>query len=804
MDRLPVDAALPELRRVLDETQMAVLVAPPGSGKTTWVPLRLLDSVAGRIVVLEPRRLATRAAARRMASLIGEPVGETVGYVTRHDRATGPRTRIEVVTEGVLTRRLQADPSLPGVSMVVFDEVHERNLQTDLGLALTLDIRRSLRPDLRLLLMSATIDASAFADLLGGAAVVEAPAETFPVDIRWDPPPPRTRDLESHVARAVRRALGETEGDVLVFLPGMAEIRRVEAKLADVLADVRILHGSLPPAEQDRAIAPSAPPFRKVVLSTDIAESSLTVEGVTAVVDTGLARAPRFDPRTGMTRLRTVPISRASADQRAGRAGRLGPGVAYRLWSKMEHAARRPAIDPEITQVDLAGLVLELAAWGVTDPAALRWLDPPPPSAWTEAATLLTALGAIDQDGRTTSTGRQMAELPLHPRLARMVVDAGQDRALAVWLATILSERDPMRGTPDDLPADIAVRVRLATDRAFRHPAAVGAALARLRDVAADLAGRAGVDRLEAVEVDRAGRVLALAFPDRLAIRRGSPGRFQLRTGTTAFVASSDPLGTEQFLVAADLDGRRKDARIRLAAAIDAATVAEVFSDDVEEATRLIWEGDRLVERTERRLGGLVLDSRDRRPEPSDETTSALLQRIRRMGIDSLPWSSAAAGLRDRVRHLARSDPDSWPDWSDEALLTDLEAWLGPHLVAARSWEDVAALDLLAVLSHALGHERRRRLDIEAPTHFTLPSGRRVPFDYSGDVPRLSVRVQDMFGVRQTPLVGGRPVVVELLSPANRPIQVTSDLAGFWEGSWQEVRKQMAGRYPKHLWPEQP
>src|SRR5690554_3908848 len=804
MDRLPVDAAVPELRRALNEAKAAVLVAPPGSGKTTWVPLQLLGSVEGKVVVLEPRRLAARAAARRMASLLGESVGGTVGYVTRHDRAVGPATRIEVVTEGVLTRRLQADPSLTGVSLVVFDEVHERNLQTDLGLALTLDVRRGLRPDLRMLLMSATIDAAAFSELLGGAPVVEASAESFPVDVRWDPPPPRTRDLESHVARVVRRALGETEGDVLVFLPGMTEIRRVQERLVDVLADVRILHGSLPPAEQDRAIAPSEPPFRKVVLSTDIAESSLTVEGVTAVVDTGLARAPRFDSRTGMTRLRTVPISRASADQRAGRAGRLGPGVAYRLWSKMEHAARRPGIDPEITQVDLAGLVLELAAWGVTDPSALRWLDPPPEAAWDEAVTLLRSLGAIGADGRITPSGRQMADLPLHPRLARMVVDADEDRALAVWLAVILSERDPMRGALDELPADIALRVRLLIDRAFRHPAAVGAVLARLREVAVDLAGRAAVGRLDTVDLDAGGRVLALAFPDRLAIRRGSPGRFQLRTGTTAFVSATDPLGTEQFLVAADLDGRRKDSRIRLAAAIDGATVAEVFSHATDETTRLVWEGNRLVERTERRLGGLTLETRDRRPDPGAETTAAVLERVRRQGIDSLPWSESARDLRDRVRHLARNDPGGWLNWSDEKLLADLEEWLGPYLVTAREWEDVEDLDLGAILSASLGHDLRRRLDTEAPTHFVLPTGRRVRLDYSGDTPRMSVRVQDVFGVKETPRVGGQRVVIELLSPANRPIQVTSDLAGFWEGSWQEVRKEMAGRYPKHPWPERP
>lgn len=800
---LPVEEVVDDVRRALEAGGTAVLVAPPGSGKTTVVPLRLLDTVPGKILVLEPRRLATRAAARRMAALLGEEVGERVGYVTRHDRATSTATRVEVVTEGILTRRLQSDPALSDTSIVVFDEVHERNLQTDLGLALTLDVRKDLRPDLRLLVMSATVDADPIAALLGGSTVIAASNRPYPVDIRWDPPPPRTRQFEDHVAGVVRKALADTEGDVLVFLPGMAEIRRVNDRLVDVLADVRILHGSLPTEEQDLAIAPSTPPFPKVVLSTDIAESSLTVEGVSVVIDSGLARAPRFDNRTGMTRLRTISVSRASAEQRSGRAGRLGPGVAYRLWSQLEHGTRRPHIDPEVTQVDLAGLALELAAWGVTDPSELSWLDPPPNPAWSEALDLLAGLGALE-DGHLTASGREMANLPLHPRLARMVTDAGADRALAVWLATILDERDPIRDFPDEVPVDIALRVRLLTDRRFRHPGAVIGALHHLRDVANDLARRVGVKDLGVVDVERAGAVLALAFPDRLALRRGSPGRFQLRTGTTAFFPATDPMATEEFVVAADLDGRRKDARIRLAGAIDRAEVAASFAHEVDETRRLAWEGDRLVDRTERRLGGMVLEVVDRRPAPGEATVAALLARVTEDRIGSLPWSPRAIELRRRVTHLHHTAGDEWPDWSDAALTSVLDEWLGPYLVAATGWDDVLQLDLTSILEVRLGHRRMADLDEAAPTHLRVPSGRRIPLDYSRDNPTLSARVQDLFGLTITPTVGGEPVTVVLLSPADRPLQITSDLARFWEGSWHVIRKEMAGRYPKHSWPENP
>ncbi len=808
-DPLPIEAVVPEVRAALRERGAAVLTAPPGSGKTTIVPLRLLDEpwLAGRkIVVLEPRRLATRAAARWMAHLLGEEVGSTVGYVTRTDRRTGPATRIEVVTEGVLTRRLQRDAELPDTAAVLFDELHERNLQTDLGLALALDARRVLRPDLRVLAMSATIDAERVARLIGGddpVPVIAGDARVYPVDVRWVPPGRQTR-MDGHVAATIRKVLAAEHGDVLVFVPGMGEMRRIERELVDagVAADVRLLHGSLPFAEQDAAIAPSPPGRRKVVLATDIAETSLTVEGIRVVIDSGLARKPRFDARTGMTRLRTVPISRASADQRAGRAGRIEPGIAYRLWSKLEHGGRNRHIAPEIAEVDLAGFALELAAWG-SEVEELSFLDPPPRRALEEARRLLEQLGALDADGRMTISGGLMATLPLHPRLARMVVDAGPDAALACVVAALLDDRDVLRGHPNELPADLAVRVRLIADPGGRHPRAVGPAIGRVRDTARDLARRAGVG-WGAVDADRAGIVLALAYPDRLALRRGSPGRFQLRTRTTAWMPDSDALAAERFLVVGDLDGKRKDARIRLAAAIDAEHVLTAFAHEVDERAELVWEGDRLVDRTEQRLGGLVLRTVDRRPDPGPRTAAAIATRIGSRGMRDLPWTPAALELRTRVTYLHRTLGDPWPDWSDRALAPGVAGWLAGPLATATGLDDLSGIDLRGVLLRLLDRRLIAELDALAPTHVEVPSGRRLPVDYSTEAPVLSVRVQEMYGATDGPSVAGRPLRLELLSPANRPIQITQDLAGFWAGSWGEVRKEMAGRYPKHDWPENP
>ncbi len=805
---------------MLADRGVGVLVAEPGAGKTTVVPLRLLDEPwlgTDRIVVLEPRRLATRAAARRMAALLGARVGGPVGYTTRDERRTGSDTRIEVVTEGVLTRRLQRDPSLPGVGLVVFDEFHERSLPGDLGLALALDARSSLRPDLRLLVMSATLDAARLADLIGGdaaAPIIEAEGRTHPVETVWRPRRQRDR-LEPAVVGAVRSALAD-EGDVLVFLPGMGEIRRAERALAeaDLPADVDVapLHGSLSAEQQDAAVSPAPPGRRKVVLSTDVAETSLTVEGVTTVVDSGLVRTPRFDARTGMTALGTVASSRSSAEQRAGRAGRVRPGTAIRLWSKLEHASRPAFSAPEIAQVDLAGLVLELALWGVTDPSELSLLDQPPRRSWTEAVELLRGLDALDADGRPTDTGRSMAELPLHPRLARMVaVHAdGVHGRLACLLAALLEDRDVLRGRPDDVPADLAIRLALLDDPGRRHPLADGRALRRARDRAEAIAQRAGV-RTVAPDLDAAGVVLAHAYPDRVAIRRGtrSRGRFLLRTGSGAWLPDTDELADAALVVAADLDGRRKEARIRLAAAIDQSEVVELFGDSIVERSALTWDDERddLVARTERRLDGIPLAVTAGRPEPGPDVVDALLARVRAGQLRPLGWDARASALRARLAFLARADPDGgWPDVSDDGLLEALDRWVAPFLDRATGRRDLEALDVSLALGTLLDWDQGMQLAELAPERIEVPSGRSIPIDYDGEQPSVAVRVQEMFGSAETPTVnrGRTPILLQLLSPADRPIQITADLAGFWEGSWHDVRKDLAGRYPKHRWPEDP
>jgi ATP-dependent helicase HrpB len=820
---LPIVEAIETIRSSLRTDGRAIVVAPPGAGKTTVVPIALLDEewLGGqRIVMLEPRRLATRAAARRMAALTDTAVGDLVGYQTRDERRIGSATRIEVVTEGILTRRLQNDPELPGVGIVIFDEVHERNLPTDIGLALALDVAGTIRPELRLLAMSATPDTDSLRRMLD-APVVESAGRTFDVELHWRPRSPgasrgsargRTRSrrapnndrIEPDVVATVLTALGEHEGDVLVFLPGIGEIRRVEERLVDVLGpgvDVLALAGALPLAEQDRALDPSAPGRRRVVLSTDIAETSLTVDGVRIVVDAGLAREPRFDARTGMTRLTTVTTSRASADQRAGRAGRTEPGVAYRMWSKLEHGTRAAHRTPEILQTDLAGFALELAAWGGADD--LTFLDEPPNGALGQARELLSDLHAIHPDGTITELGRQLLTLPVHPRLARMI--ALDRSALACAVATLVDERDIFRGRPDDRPVDLALRVAVLAGHRGHEGVDRGAAN-RLRARAQELAGRARVSfDPDMIDPDEAGAALLLAYPDRLAARRRR-GQFTLRSGSGAFIADTDPLADEPFIVAADLDGRRDRARIRLAAAVDATAVIEAHRDDVVERRRLDWDPERddLVEVIDRRLGAIRLGERRQPPHSGEETTAALLDRVKTTRLAVLGWSTPATQLRERVEFLHRSIGEPWPDWSVDALVGSIDDWLEPYLPGATGRTDLDQLDVATVLRSQLPWPEGATLDELAPSELDLPNGRGVPIDYSGEEPTAAVRVQDLFGTTVHPTAGGRPIRLELLSPADRPIQVTSDLPGFWRGSWAEVRKDMAGRYPKHRWPDDP
>jgi len=784
---LPVEGSIGDVQDALHAHGRAVLQAPPGAGKTTVVPLRLLADQPARILVLEPRRLATRAAAARMASLLGEQVGATVGYTTRDERHTSAATRVEVVTEGILTRRLQLDRTLPGVSLVVFDEIHERNLNTDLALALTLAAGRD---DLRLLAMSATLDTDRIAALLGGAPVVASEGRQYPVDIRWAPPRPRQRLAEAATA-TVQRALREQDGDVLVFLPGAGDIRRVERLLRDagaVDADVRPLFGALPIAEQDAALAPSPPGRRRVVLSTDIAETSLTVQGVKAVVDAGQARIPRYDARTGLSRLQTVTASRASADQRAGRAGRTEPGVAYRLWSKMEHAVRRPFAAPEIELVDLTGLALELAVWGA-GAAGLAWLDPPPPRALEEARALLVTLGALDADGHPTGEGRAMAELPFHPRLARMVT--GARNATACALAALLEDRDILRGTPDEVPVDVAERVRLiSAEQRAHHPLLDGAATSTARRRAVEIARRAGV-RDDGVDLAACGPILALAYPDRIAQARGG-ARFRLRSGAGAWVPKDDPLAGEAYLVVAELDADKRDSRIRIAAALDAADL-EVAAGAPATDEEVAWDGERGEFRrtVTSRIDALVLGT------AAAPAAGDLPEQVRASGAAILPWTDAARSLQHRVAFLCRTVGGEWPDLSDEALVASAGDWL-----TAGSLKQV---DMVRVLRGALGRTSHD-LDRLAPATLTVASGRQLPIDYAGDQPKVAGRVQDFFGTTTHPTIaaGPTPIVLELLSPANRPVQVTADLPGFWAGSYAAVRKDLAGRYPKHPWPDDP
>ena len=814
--RLPIDDVLPALRDALRGAGRAVLVAPPGAGKTTRVPLALRGEpwCTGRIVMLEPRRLAARAAAHHMAGLLGESVGGIVGYRVRLETRVSARTRIEVVTEGVLTRMLRDDATLDGVSAVLFDEFHERNLHADLGLALTLHACNLVRDDLRLVVMSATLDAAPVAALLGDAPVIESHGRLHPVETRYRPPRERQR-ADAAAAAAVRTALASDAGDLLVFLPGQGEIARAAELLADCgpAVDVMPLFGSMPLDAQDRAIRPSADGRRKVVLATSIAETSLTIEGVRVVIDSGLSRVPRFDARSGMTRLATTRVSRASADQRRGRAGRLGPGVCYRLWAEGDDAQLLAHRTPEILEADLAPLALELAAHRVDDASALRWLDPPPDGALRQARGLLMALDALDVDGRITTHGRRVAALGAHPRLAHLVARGHElgHGALACDVAALLGERDLFSREAAEGDADLADRVRALHDAAFaRSRGADRARLKRVQQESEALRRALGIARAQAMpDAATVGLLVALAYPDRLARQRaGEPGRYLMRNGRGATFAVAQPLGAAQWLAIADVDGDPRESRIWMAAAIDARDVAAQFGAHGTDDIVPEWDAARRTLRVTRitRLGAIVL--RERRvdaPSP-EEAAAALCGVVRNQGLGVLRWDERANKLRERIA-FARGVDASYPDVSDAALLASLEAWLLPALLSLGTLNALSRLEVTDALLAALTWAQRERLDELAPTHCMVPSGSRLPIDYGdASAPALAVRLQEMFGLADTPRVGGGrvPLTLQLLSPAHRPVQVTRDLAGFWARSYFDVRKDLRGRYPKHRWPENP
>jgi ATP-dependent helicase HrpB len=816
MNTLPIDPVLPSICDSLARGVNLVLSAPPGAGKTTRVPPALLSAgwaEGGRIILLQPRRLAARAAAQRMAELMGEAVGETVGYRVRLDRRIGPQTRIESVTTGLFLRQLQGDPELQGVAAILFDEFHERALDGDLALALALESQQSLRPDLRLVVMSATLDTAAIAALLPHAATIASEGHSFPVETRHlgDPSGRGVERIEDRIVRAVLQATQEESGDALVFLPGLAEIRRVQAALHDRLADgatvILPLHGDLPLAEQDLALKPDPRGRRKIVLATSIAETSLTIDGIRLVIDSGQKRLPQFDPTTGMTRLGTARVSLAAAQQRRGRAGRTAPGICYRLWSEAGERAFAPYDPPEILSADLAPFALELGTWGTTDPAQLALLDQPPEAPLAQARDLLRRLGALDAQHRATPHGQAMGAFGTHPRLAHMMLKAKDQGlgSLACDLAALLSERDLVKGRNAD--ADLRHRLDLLHGEG---PAERGAR-DRIRRSAEAWRKQLGVALDRRPDRNAVGAVVALAYPDRLAQQRGGPGQYRLSNGKGARLAETDPLAREEFLAVAALDGDRREARVFLAAPLSLAEIENDFAEAIETVAAIGWNArQEVVEaKTERRLWSLVLEERALATASGDAVVAAMIEGIRAMGLTALPWTKEIAAWRQRIAFLrtAEGAASEWPDLGDAALLASLEDWLAPYLSGVTRRSHLSRVDLGAALEAQLDWKLKKKLDDAAPTHVTGPSGSRIAIDYSDPAsPVLAVRLQEMFGAVDTPrLAGGRvPLLLHLLSPARRPVQVTRDLASFWKNGYAAVRADLRGQYPKHFWPDDP
>jgi ATP-dependent helicase HrpB len=816
------------LRAALATHRDAVLTAPPGAGKSTLVPLALLDEpwMAGRkLLLLEPRRVAARAVAARMAELRGEAVGETVGYRMRMDTRVSRSTRIEVITEGVLARMLQSDPALEGVGAVLFDEFHERSLQADLGLALCIDARRQLEAGFRLIIMSATIEGARVGALLDDAPVVDVPGRAFPVEVRYvgdglPTLPGIGASPERNVAAQVRAVLAAGEGDVLVFLPGAGEIRRVRAMLADLAGpglELLMLYGELGAAEQDAVLRGHRPGLRRIVLATNVAETSVTIPGVRVVVDAGLARRSRFDPLTGMSRLELQRISRASAGQRAGRAGRTAPGTCLRLWSEGANASLAAHTPPEILETDLAPLALELAQWGSSDATQLAWLDPPPAAMLAQARDLLQRLGALDAAGRITAGGRAMAALPLHPRLAHMLcaAPAGAARRQAAELAALLSERDLLRGAGRERDPDMRSRLELLHREASTAGVDRGI-LERVRRTATQLERAAGTvpagARAGAMD-DSPGALLALAYPDRIAQRReGGGGRYLLANGRGAALPGAHALGNQEYLVAVELDDREREASIDLAAPISRAALEASAGNELERIDEVRWDArsGAVLARRVLRLGALLLEEKPLGKPAAGATAAAMLEGVRELGLAALPWDDGTRMLQARlefVRSLGRGDLAGWPASDEAGLLATLDDWLPAWLEGCTRREHLARIPLAEALLARLAGTQRRALDELAPRDLAVPTGSRLRIDYLDDnAPCLSVRLQEVFGLAETPRIGGgsSPVTFKLLSPAQRPVQITRDLAGFWRSSYSEVRKEMRGRYPRHHWPENP
>ena len=800
---LPIDEALPRLTAALRQHNSVVLVAPPGAGKTTRVPLMLRGAFWAadkKILVLEPRRLAARAAAERMAATLRESVGGTVGLRVRFGSKVSRKTQIEVVTEGIFTRLILDDPSLEGVAAVLFDEFHERSLDADLGLALARDVQQNLRDDLKLLVMSATLDGARVARLLGDAPVIESEGRAFPVETRY-----RGREtgvlIERQMADTIARSLRADTGSILAFLPGQAEIRRTETLLRDLVSDPAVdvvtLYGALDMQTQDRAVAPAPAGRRKVVLATSIAETSITIQGVRTVVDSGLARVPRYEPDVGLTRLETVRVSRAAADQRRGRAGRTEPGVCYRLWDEPQTASLEAYARPEILAADLSGMLLDLAQWGAADPAKLAFLDPPPSRALSEARALLLELGAIDAQGRITDEGKKLRCLPLPPRLARMVVDATAEGVgqRSADIAAILSERG-LGGTDVDLGHRLD---QFRRDRSRR-----GEDGRRMAKRWAEEAG-ASPDKSDLSP----GAILSLAYPGRIARSRGGNGVFLLANGCGANIDPASGLAREPFLAVAELAGTAAQSRILLAASITLNEIEERFADRIERREEITFDAasGSLRGRRSERLGAITLGERPFPVVPGSETARQFAEGIVRAGLGRLPWTKSLQQWRDRVMFLRHAEGHEWPDLSDEALAASVAEWLVPLLDGKTTLQSVSADELSAAVASLLPWTLKRRLDADAPTHFSAPSGSSVPIEYGAEEgPKLAIRVQELFGLDRHPSVAGGkvPLVVELLSPAQRPVQVTRDLPGFWRGSYAAVKAEMRGRYPRHPWPEDP